>query len=157
MALLFIDLDGMKQINDTLGHEVGDLALSETADLLRQTFRESDVLARLGGDEFAVLAVGVSVDNGALLAARLEQNLRLHNACAPRRYHLSLSMGVAHCDPERPCSLDALLDRADGLMYAQKQARRQARGPHSARVLSGAAQTTEDTADSECHGRYGGL
>jgi two-component system, cell cycle response regulator len=142
MALLFIDVDNLKQINDTLGHiEAGDLALKETASLLRETFRESDILARVGGDEFAVLAVGVSPGGGARLAARLEENVRAHNAHGGRPYHLSLSVGLAYYDPERPCALEALLSRADGLMYQQKRAKRQAQGPHNVLALLGAGHS----------------
>lgn len=130
MALLFIDLDNMKRINDTLGHKEGDRALTEAAAVLRETFRESDILARLGGDEFAVLAIGVSAEGGLLLESRLQEQVRSHNAHASRGYHLSLSVGLAHYDPERPCSIEALLNQADGRMYQQKQARRQAQDDH---------------------------
>ena len=69
-ALLYIDLDGFKTINDTLGHEAGDEMLSEVADMLRMTLRKSDTVARLGGDEFAVILVGIKSSKGAEAAAK---------------------------------------------------------------------------------------
>jgi diguanylate cyclase (GGDEF)-like protein len=128
MMLLFIDLDGMKHINDTWGHKEGDRALVETADVLQAAFRESDLLARLGGDEFAVVAVGAPADSAARLSARLAERVSAHNAAGRRDWQLALSVGMTHCDPERPTSLEAMLARADGLMYEQKRARRKARG-----------------------------
>jgi diguanylate cyclase (GGDEF)-like protein len=127
LTLLFIDLDNLKWINDTLGHQEGDRALADTAGILRESFRESDVLARLGGDEFAVLALGVLPVGSPILAERLQDKVIAHNAHERRRYHLSLSVGMAHYDPERPCALQELLTRADALMYEQKRDKRRAR------------------------------
>jgi diguanylate cyclase (GGDEF)-like protein/PAS domain S-box-containing protein len=121
LLLLFADFDHLKRINDSLGHPQGDQALIDIADVLRETFRESDILARIGGDEFVVLALETDSANPETLTARLQKNLEAHNASADRRYRLSLSVGVARYDPEHPCSIDELLARADRLMYAQKQ------------------------------------
>ena len=121
MFLLFSDLDGLKWINDTFGHHEGDQALIEAADIHRETFRQSDIIARVGGDEFAVLAVEAYQDSRDILAARLQENLRTHNAQSNRRYQLSISMGLDYYDPACPCSIDELLDRADRAMYGQKQ------------------------------------
>ncbi|HKT07372.1 MAG TPA: GGDEF domain-containing response regulator [Gemmatimonadaceae bacterium] len=121
---IFVDLDGLKEINDMLGHREGDLALIETADLLRETFRESDIIARIGGDEFVILAletVGLAQEHWV---TRLQENLSRRNEQPDRRYRLSLSMGIAYYDPEFPCPLDDLLDRADALMYEQKRTKR---------------------------------
>jgi two-component system, cell cycle response regulator len=134
LMLLYLDLDNMKPINDAHGHEAGDQALRDVAELLRSTFRESDILARLGGDEFAVLAAGAAVDSAGLMEQRLRDNLADFNRRSERPYELALSVGAAHCGPDRPATLQALLSRADGLMYEQKQARRRGRGaPHMTR------------------------
>jgi two-component system cell cycle response regulator len=120
--LLYADLDHMKWINDTLGHPEGDRALIETADVLRETFRESDVIARIGGDEFVVLALETwGAASAEAIATRLQRKLEACNTGGDHRYELSLSMGIAHYDPECPCSIDELLNRADTLMYEQKQ------------------------------------
>ncbi len=121
---IFVDLDGLKEINDSFGHREGDLALIDTADLLKETFRESDILARIGGDEFVVLALETAGLAQEHWAARLHENLMLYNQRPDRRYRLSLSMGIAYYDPDFPCPLDDLLDRADALMYEQKRTKR---------------------------------
>jgi|GEM_PF-1047281 len=123
MRLTFIDCDGLKQINDTLGHEEGDRSLIDTADVLRQTFRESDVIARIGGDEFAVLSIDAAETNPAAFFRRLQLNIDEFNAGGMRPFKLSMSWGTAVYDPEAPLSLDKLMSAADGLMYAQKKAK----------------------------------
>jgi diguanylate cyclase (GGDEF)-like protein len=124
MVLLFADVDDMKLINDSQGHHEGDLALQETAALLRETFRESDVIARLGGDEFVVSALETSEENSESVIDRLEANLATHNSLDNRNYRLSLSIGVAIFDPACPRSLEELLEEADVLMYCQKNAKK---------------------------------
>ena len=121
MVLLFADFDSLKQINDALGHSEGDRALSETADVLRETFRKSDIIARIGGDEFVVLAIETNGTPAEIIATRLQENLEAHNAREGRRYKLSLSVGLARYDPARPCSIDELLAQADRAMYEQKR------------------------------------
>ena len=133
MFLLFSDLDNLKWINDTLGHHEGDRALVETATISRETFRQSDIIARVGGDEFAVLAVEAYRDSGDILAARLQENLRTHNAQRNRRYKLSISVGLDYYDPICPCSIDELLDRADRSMYEQKQKKQMRNSERGAR------------------------
>src|SRR6267378_2718552 len=77
--LLYADLDGLKEINDTLGHSEGSLAIAKTAEVLRQTFRNSDIVSRLGGDEFAILAQNVPHHEVETVTARLEGNLCIEN------------------------------------------------------------------------------
>jgi diguanylate cyclase (GGDEF)-like protein len=116
--LFFIDLDGLKSINDRYGHPTGDEALCAVAQALRATFRTSDLLVRLGGDEFAVLATLDAQDIDrvkAALAARLEEAKDV--LAAPER--LSVSVGTAEYLPGEP--LDVLLSRADQAMYRQKR------------------------------------
>src|SRR5690606_3152575 len=74
LSLVFADLDGLKRINDILGHTAGDQAIFEAAAVLRQTFRESDVVARIGGDEFAALVLAAEADTAARVLRRLEEN-----------------------------------------------------------------------------------
>ncbi|MFL5582375.1 MAG: GGDEF domain-containing protein [Gemmatimonadaceae bacterium] len=131
VAQLFIDLDGLKDINDTLGHVEGDRALVETAELLRSTFRDSDVIARLSGDEFAVLVVDAREPAPEVMVRRLREQLAERNLRPGRRWTLSLSVGMATYDPSAPCTVEELMARADAWMYAQKRekhAQRQAAG-----------------------------
>ncbi len=120
MSLFFVDLDGMKRINDTWGHEEGDRALMNAVAVFKQTFRESDIMARMGGDEFAVLAVDAA-ENREIVFRRLAERISLHNALPDRRYEISVSAGMAIYDPQSPCSLDDLISQADTLMYEQKK------------------------------------
>jgi len=121
MLLFFADLDKMKQINDTLGHQEGDKALIEVAATLKQAFRESDIIGRMGGDEFAVLAIDTTDKTGEVLMERLHDCLDDYNRREGRNYQLSLSTGTAHYDPETPSTLDELVIQADALMYEEKR------------------------------------
>ena len=125
MFLIFIDLDGLKKINDTLGHGTGDEALTETADILRKTFWKSDIIARLGGDEFATLAPNCNSDGAKIMLARLHKNIKVQNDMPGRRYPLEFSVGLEHFDPEAPCTVDELVARADKTMYQNKRSKRQ--------------------------------
>jgi len=126
MHLLFIDLDHLKKINDRWGHTQGDEALRETARILRQTFRESDVLARVGGDEFCVLARECRPNSSRVLTARLRRNLKERNRQADSRYRLSVSLGVVHSDPGGDSTPSDLLHEADRLMYRHKRNKKNA-------------------------------
>jgi diguanylate cyclase (GGDEF)-like protein len=122
--LFFADLDGMKWINDTLGHEAGDRALVETASILKTTFRTSDIVARMGGDEFAILAIDPEDDNPDFLTGRLQGRIDALNSQENRPYKLSISVGCSSYDPGKPCSLDELMAQADERMYEQKRQRK---------------------------------
>ena len=121
MTLLFIDLDNLKQINDNFGHTEGDRAIADAAMVLKDTFRESDVVARVGGDEFCVLMMsdGPVMDTETPLA-RLTTNVDLHNARRDRPYKLSFSVGHADYDPHTPATIEELIQAADEAMYVQK-------------------------------------
>jgi diguanylate cyclase (GGDEF)-like protein len=117
-TLIYLDLDGLKAINDRLGHDAGDRALREFADQLRRVFRGSDLIARLGGDEFAVMLVG---EGDPTAIRRLRDALARRNAEAGAPYPLEASLGVATFDPDAPETLEALLARADAAMYEEKR------------------------------------
>ncbi|MHB8191198.1 MAG: GGDEF domain-containing protein [Ferrimicrobium sp.] len=117
VSLLMFDLDGLKSINDRLGHERGDAHLSHFADLLRQNLRVMDIIGRLGGDEFAVLTPETDEHQAIELANRIHRTLD--------RNHVPASIGVASLR-ENDLSLDVLLPRADEAMYRDKTARRAA-------------------------------
>ncbi|MFW6055760.1 MAG: diguanylate cyclase [Chloroflexota bacterium] len=123
MLLFYCDLDAMKAINDSLGHREGDRALADVAQMLRETFRESDMIARFGGDEFVVLAIETDETSVAILRDRLERRVSDFNESAGRPYNLRLSIGVATYDPRCTETLDEVLSRADSQMYRHKQAR----------------------------------
>lgn len=124
ILMLFIDLDDLKWINDNLGHKEGGMALIYTANILKKTFRESDIIARMGGDEFAVIAIEESGTDAEVVINQLLKNIDAHNAEANRRYKLSLSFGIVRNDPEMPLSIDELLVQADKLMYEHKRSKK---------------------------------
>jgi diguanylate cyclase (GGDEF)-like protein len=120
LVLFYIDLDGLKSINDQFGHFEGDQALRQIASILKETFRSSDLIARLGGDEFTVLAIDAVRDSIDNMLSRLAANLRSANLKNPR-YQLSLSTGFARFDPQGSPDLERMLVEADEAMYDYKQ------------------------------------
>jgi diguanylate cyclase (GGDEF)-like protein len=126
--LLFLDLDGLKFINDTYGHAEGNRAITEAADVLRDCFRSSDLLARLGGDEFAALAMNSTATAEGALRSRLDQILATVNAKPNRTYPLGFSVGILACAPTDEQTMESLLAQADALMYESKRRKRAARG-----------------------------
>ncbi|MFO7667948.1 MAG: GGDEF domain-containing protein, partial [Desulfobacterales bacterium] len=121
LLLFFADLDLLKWINDELGHEEGDKALIESANILQETFRASDIIARLGGDEFAILAIDIDGVNPEVFTSRLQKLIDIWNNQENRKYKLSISIGCSYYDPEKPSSIDDLISRADKMMYEHKQ------------------------------------
>ncbi|MCX7634246.1 MAG: sensor domain-containing diguanylate cyclase [Syntrophales bacterium] len=124
LLMFFIDLDGMKRINDVFGHQEGDRALTDLATLLKETFRDTDIIARLGGDEFAVFAVDTKEGAPDNLLNRLNKRVAAFNAQGARKYDLSLSVGFSICTPEQPCTLDDMIAEADRTMYEDKEAKK---------------------------------
>jgi len=123
MFLMFTDLNKFKQINDTLGHQVGDEALKATAQLLRTHLRDADIIGRLGGDEFAILGVSDTEESGQMALARLESEFE--NYRDPHdRFRLSTSIGMAFFHPDSPETLDDLVSQADARMYEAKTKRK---------------------------------
>ena len=122
LILIYGDIDGLKAVNDSLGHAAGDLLLVETARLLREVFRESDIIARLGGDEFAVLLTeDSSTPDTAVILDRLRQAIRLHNERSTGGPPISLSIGLQVHDPGSPNTFDRLISQADARMYEEKK------------------------------------
>ena len=119
-----MDPDHFKEINDTMGHEVGDKALIDASNIIKQVFRDSDITARMGGDEFAVLIINSSSDTDKKIIARLEKAKADHNRNAGRPYQTSISYGVSHYNREQQATLDELIFQADKLMYQNKQTKK---------------------------------
>ena len=132
VVVAVMDLDGFKQINDTLGHDVGDEALVDMAALLKKTCRDADLVARLGGDEFALLLTNTTETDVAVIRTRLETALASLNAEPGREYRLASSMGMVSWIAEAPVSMAVLLKEADVAMYVDKRARKELVGTQSA-------------------------
>ena len=122
LLLFFIDVDGLKEINDVFGHTEGDAALVWTAEALEATFRDSDVIARIGGDEFAALAIEASGQSEVSIRERLTEYLSSVSRKDPD-YKFSVSLGIARYDPWNPVSIRELIAEADRAMYEQKRRR----------------------------------
>ena len=124
LVVVGVDVDGLKTINDTWGHQAGDQAIAGTASILRCTFRESDIVGRVGGDEF--LAIAVDADAAAVhrVQRRLTQALTAHNARQTTPFQLSFSVGTSVLIPPSSPSLSDLIARADSELYRSKRADR---------------------------------
>ncbi len=127
--IMYLDLDRLKWINDTFGHEEGDSALVTVAAILKKMFRNSDVIARMGGDEFVVMPVGTSESGTRVIRERVESAFQKYNAMQRDTYTISVSIGFSRYDPASPCSLDELLKQADESMYRDKKIKYAARQP----------------------------
>ena len=121
VQLFFADVDHFKAINDHYGHAAGDACLARCAQVLRDTFRESDIIARFGGDEFAVLALEANGQSEEAILRRLKLLLKKANV-GVFPCELSLSIGTARFDSASPASLEHLLITADRRMYERKRA-----------------------------------
>ncbi len=119
LAVMFIDLDHFKEINDTLGHHVGDRLLTAVAGRLAGVVRHEDTVARLGGDEFAILTVGLGRREIEAMAERLTQSLDQPFTLDGVRLDAGASIGIALA-PEHGDNVDVLLQRADVALYAAK-------------------------------------
>jgi diguanylate cyclase (GGDEF)-like protein/PAS domain S-box-containing protein len=122
-ATFFADLNGMKVINDKLGHDAGDDAIRAAGKVLARVFRSSAVVARLGGDEFAIFVVDCDEAGIAPMCARIERAVADSNSTSAARYRLSMSAGAAIWTPGTPASIADLMRDADARMYEEKRAR----------------------------------
>lgn len=131
-AVLLLDLNRFKELNDQYGHEAGDHMLQEVAQRMQHAMRVTDVIARLGGDEFTLLASHLgqthaeAMQRVQVLCDKLHATLSAPYHWGSITHHGSASIGVALIDPQQSDSLDTLLRQADAQMYAQKKAMQQA-------------------------------
>lgn len=124
LYLIFVDIDSLKKINDFYGHEYGDDAIKQTAEILKNTFRKSDIIARIGGDEFVVCTtVDNDFDSIDLIKKRLLRNLDTFNE-NNIFFKLSFSVGISHLKSDEEKKLDVLLQEADIDMYRDKESKK---------------------------------
>jgi len=119
LSLMYVDLDDLKQINDSHGHGAGDEAICRAAGVLNRVSRSSDITSRVGGDEFCVVAGGIDPQ---VLVARVHEEVERERTATPTEYPFSLTLGVARFDPAHPVSIQELMSEADSSMYFQKRA-----------------------------------
>ncbi|MDB4285605.1 diguanylate cyclase [bacterium] len=120
MFMLYVDLDDLKVINDEHGHKEGDLVLAKAAEILKENFRESDIVARIGGDEFVVFPIRTTKSNQGIIVERFEKAIVRYNEVSKKPYKLTMSFGISSYDPDSASSLDELLIEADKAMYRMK-------------------------------------
>lgn len=128
-------MDNLKKINDTFGHQEGSQSITIVADVLRKTFRESDIVGRIGGDEFAILAANVAINEVETVTSRLEANLATHNVKGDLPYPLSLSLGAVLVQHDTDHTMEELMVMADAAMYRHKRGKRQSALPTAVEAL----------------------
>ena len=120
VAVFYMDIDGLKAINDDHGHDAGSTLIIAAAEALKNSFRAADILARVGGDEFVALVI-VPPDDIATISNRLKWHVDKFNTSAALPYSLSMSIGVSRQDGETSTTLEGLVNEADAAMYRQKR------------------------------------
>ncbi|MDA8429263.1 MAG: diguanylate cyclase [Geobacteraceae bacterium] len=121
LAVLFMDLDSFKKVNDTHGHLVGSRVLREMGDLLKKSTREVDVVIRYGGDEYTIILVETGAETAGIVAERIRSQVEAHDFLAAEGYAIRLTCSIGYaCCPEDTMSKQELLDMADQAMYIGK-------------------------------------
>lgn len=121
---VFIDLDHLKEINDSFGHSEGDMALSALSDILKQTVRRNDLIARLGGDEFVGMFIVDSPDFGEAFTNRIRQAFDDYNQNSTRPYYVEASMGITIFTCEHNLEISRIVNEADRYLYEEKKNKR---------------------------------
>lgn len=124
ISLLYIDLDSLKHINNTFGHATGDAIINQFANILTNTFRDSDIIGRLGGDEFVVLLVDATENDLENMQARLKNNVDTYNLHSDQQSTIAFSIGVIRVHLDSTITMEELLSQADKAMYEHKRDRK---------------------------------
>jgi diguanylate cyclase (GGDEF)-like protein len=124
LCLLYIDLDSLKNTNDTFGHTAGDALIARFSNILLETFRDSDIIGRLGGDEFVVLMADATESDVDSMRTHLQSNVDTYNLQSGHQYAISFSMGSILAHPDSAITMEELLSQADTAMYEHKQSKR---------------------------------
>lgn len=132
LTVYFFDLDGLKFINDTFGHETGSRMIRKMGELLRIHFRDSDVVARVGGDEFSVIIRGNCAEPALL---RLDNAVAIENKSCDEPSRISYSVGKATFDPDSDETFAQLIARSDANMYENKVAKRRVKADEASKIL----------------------
>jgi diguanylate cyclase (GGDEF)-like protein len=125
--LMVADMDGLKKINDTYGHMEGSSAIRRVGEIMRKSFRDSDIIARPAGDEFLVLAINAGEDLSQTVPSRIEESLEIYNKKSGKPYEIAVSYGLVNIEQDGLETMDAILRRADALMYEHKRSKYPAR------------------------------
>jgi len=127
VLLVYMDLDGLKHINDNFGHAYGDIAIQAFAGILSSVFRNTDIIGRLGGDEFTVLAIDCSIKEYEKIITRLKNQIAHYNQTSNQQFILAASHGAAPRRPGSQCTLEDLIEEADAELYKMKREKKEHR------------------------------
>jgi diguanylate cyclase (GGDEF)-like protein len=124
LAIIFLDLDGFKAVNDTCGHAIGDSVLQQVSARLRSAVRSRDTIARYGGDEFVGVCEDADADAAAHIAERIQELVRQPLDDVPEEFPVTASVGIALLAPDSDTAVttDGILGIADAAMYQSKNA-----------------------------------
>jgi diguanylate cyclase (GGDEF)-like protein len=136
MSICFIDLDGLKHVNDTFGHEMGDSMIIATGNIIQASIRKSDIICRWGGDEF-VLLMHCDMQQAENLMKRIQSNMDEKNRQQQTPYQLGFSYGIVSVDENPDKSMDDLISIADSRMYKQKLEKQAARCTSNCTIAPG--------------------
>lgn len=126
LFVLFLDLDGLKKVNDQYGHDEGDAYIKAMANVLNQVRKHGELLMRYGGDEFVILSKGYTEEDAKAYIARIQTGIENYNACSTHEYTLEASMGYTIVKPEEDLDIEAIIEQADQEMYKMKNAKKAA-------------------------------
>lgn len=141
IGIIVCDIDGLKLINDTMGHQFGDEVVIDIANILKNNFRDSDIIARIGGDEFAILLPRVDQSITEKLLQRMRQGVEDHNKVKPS-FPISLSMGYA-VSTQQPADMQELFRKADDYMYRDKLQREKSSRSSIVQALTASMQARD--------------
>jgi diguanylate cyclase (GGDEF)-like protein len=120
LTICYLDIDGLKEVNDRYGHSEGDNLIKMLSKTIGESIREQDSLCRLGGDEFLVIQPKCTIEKTKIVRKRLDESFKRLNRDHPRPYRYAASYGFAEYLPDMEVSVDKLIDMADAAMYQEK-------------------------------------
>jgi diguanylate cyclase (GGDEF)-like protein len=124
LTICFIDIDGLKRVNDTYGHNEGDNLIKTIATIISSSLRDVDTISRLGGDEFLLILPNCNAKNAEMIVQRIREKMDLYNLSDKKPYSLSFSCGIEQVSCDEETNVDDIIKRADENMYTEKICRR---------------------------------
>ena len=127
VLVLYADMDNLKMINDRYGHDEGDFALREIGKILKEAFRNTDIISRFGGDEFVAFALLGIPNYEKIMKHRIEEITERHNQVAQKPYRIEMSIGICEVTCSRDLKIEKVLEQADKKLYIEKKAKKEGR------------------------------